>query len=317
MDGVKIVSINRKPTGLAEAARRFLITIPPGNTRRSYASDLARFQEFLTDGAQQDAPLGDVGIEEVAGFRDHEMARGVSPATLRRRLAALRAFFAWAVNSGLATHNPARDIALPRAENGAFTVLSEYEVNRLLRIPDLRMTICRRDRAMMILNYTAGLRVSELCDLKVDDIVDEFYFKHSKKPRPAVLVRDGKGGKARDIPIDTWAVEEVNKWRQVRPETGHDYLFTTKDGSPMNPPAYRHAVRKYAKRAGIDMVVTPHTLRHSFATHLAQRGQRLDVIAEYLGHADLKTVSVYAHRSDEEYVEGVASLYKGLRPKRG
>ncbi|NPV54775.1 MAG: tyrosine-type recombinase/integrase [Firmicutes bacterium] len=316
MGSVEVVRITRG-AGLAESTRRFLITIPPGNTRRSYGSDLELFYDFLAIGTQRDASLGDIGIEHVAAFRDHEMARGVSPATLRRRLAALRAFFAWAVDNGLATHNPARNIALPRAENGHFTVLAEDEVYRLLQMPDLRRTLGRRDKAMLVLNYVAGLRVGELCNLKLNDIVGGFYFKHSKKPRPAVIVRDGKGGKSRDIPIDPWVLEEVEKWRQVRPEAGHDYLFTTKDGVPMNPPTYRHALRKYAKRAGIGKDVTPHTLRHSFATHLAQRGQRLDVIAEYLGHADLKTVSVYAHRSDEEYVEGVASIYKGLLPKRG
>ncbi len=290
---------------LEEAVDLFLSSLPPGSTRRGYGKDLEIFLRFLSEQGLSPLSVHDVRAEHLSSFRDREFER-VSPSTLRRRLCALRAFFSWAREKGLSPENPALSLPLPRRSPNHPVILSPNEVERLLSAPDPRTVLGVRDRAMLSLCYYAGLRISELCSLKVSSLRWE-HFPYKKKLRPAVVV-EGKGGRGRAVPLAEAAEEEVRAWLEVRPEVEGDALFLLRTGEPMTQDAFRYLLRKYVKKAGIEKPVTPHTLRHSFATHLAQGKVRIDLISDYLGHRDIATTRIYLHLADEEYARGVDAL---------
>ena len=303
-------ALTEKP--LREAIDSFISLLPSGNTKQSYGYDLEIFLSFLEKNGFSDMRTGEVVALQIARFRDAETER-VASSTLRRRLFALRSFFKWAVEQGYIHRNPATLIELPR-KSGFFPChLTEEEIDRILSAPDHRKTIGIRDRAMISMGYHCGLRVSELCSLKLDSIRLE-HFKYKKKLVPAVVV-EGKGGKTRDIPINDDAFSDLKDWVDVRPEVDIDDLFILRNGNPMTPAAFRYILKKHAKKAGVDRRVTPHMLRHSFATHLAACKVRLDLISEYLGHSNLKETQAYLHLTDDEYSGGVLSLASTQRKK--
>ena len=305
-------AIALKKEALEEAVSSFLATLPSGNSRRNYGMDLCLFLKFLEEEGLSGLKVHEMGPEHISSFRDREGER-VSSSTLRRRLCALRSFFSWAASQGLCAENPASALPLPRKNNTHPVILSFPEIERLLSAPDVRKPLGARDRAMLSLCYYAGLRVSELCSLRVDSLRWE-HFPYKKKLRPAVVV-EGKGGRVRAVPLSEEAVEDIKAWLSVRPEGRGDALFLLRSGDPLTPEAFRYTLRKYVKKAGIGKPVTPHTLRHSFASHLARGKVRLDLISDYLGHSDISTTRIYLHLADEEYAKGVDALPR--RIKRG
>jgi site-specific recombinase XerD len=162
----------------------------------------------------------------------------------------------------------------------------------------------------MSLLYYAGLRISELCSLTVSSVRPE-HFRYKQNLVPAVIVRDGKGGKDRAIPLSSEEVYgDYLAWERKRAcmKAGHDALFLNKLGEPITAKGVNYLVKKYAEKAGMDKRISPHTLRHTFATRLAMEGTRLDLIQNYLGHNDLRSTLVYAHITDDEYASGVGVL---------
>jgi integrase/recombinase XerD len=267
------------------------------NTREAYARDLARFTSFaLTHGAR--GP-GDVDAKGLRAYVYHLKDLGLSPASIRRGVSALRTYYRFLLGEGHVTRDPSERLETPRGWRSLPEVLTVDEVERLLAAPSLDDPLAFRDRAMLELAYGAGLRVSEWIGLAVRDLLLE-----------ELLVRVfGKGGKERLVPIGGKALGAVALYlREVRPRLekgkGRGILFLNARGEPLTRMGAWTILRKHVAAAGIEKTVTPHTLRHSFATHLLEGGADLRAVQEMLGHADISTTQIYTH-VDREYLRSV------------
>jgi integrase/recombinase XerD len=294
-----------------EAARAFLLerfqdylTLETGaasNTREAYARDLARFTSFaLTLGARQPS---DVDAKGLRAYVYHLKDLGLSPSSIRRGVSALRTYYRFLLGEGHVTRDPSERLETPRGWRTLPDVLTVDEIERLIAAPSLDDPLVFRDRAMLELAYGAGLRVSEWIGLAVRDLLfDE------------MLVRVfGKGSKERLVPIGSRAVGAVAVYlRELRPRLekgrGRGILFLNARGEPLSRMGAWTILRKHVERAGIQKTVTPHTLRHSFATHLLEGGADLRAVQEMLGHADISTTQIYTH-VDREYLRSVHRQY--------
>ncbi len=259
------------------------------HTIEAYASDLKDFLTFLE-------PHGIKQFEEITQahillYLSDLRRRGFKEETLARRLSSLRGFFAFlALEHGL-KENPLALIEGPRPGRKLPVVLSVEEVKRLLEAPDPRTPIGLRDRAMLELMYASGLRVSELLDLNLFDLNLEIGF---------VRVR-GKGSKERIVPTGEYAQEALKIYlREGRPKLlkkGRDEarVFLNKRGKPLTRQRFWQIIKDYAKRCRLKPEITPHVLRHSFATHLLEHGADLRTVQMMLGHATLATTQIYTH----------------------
>ena len=294
-----------------ETARAFLLerfqdflTLESGaatNTREAYARDLARFTSFaITVGARAPA---DLDARQLRSYVYHLKDLGLSPASIRRGVSALRTYYRFLLSEGHVTKDPSERLETPRGWRSLPEVLTVDEVETLLAAPSLDDPLVFRDRAMLELAYGAGLRVSEWIGLALRDVLlDE------------LLVRVfGKGGKERLVPIGGKAVGAVAMYlRELRPRLekgrGRGVLFLNARGEPLTRMGAWKVLRKHVERAGIEKAVTPHTLRHSFATHLLEGGADLRAVQEMLGHADISTTQIYTH-VDREYLRSVHRQY--------
>ncbi len=271
------------------------------NTRIAYARDVARFASFaLTLGARD--PSG-VDARGLRSFMYHMKDLGLAPASIRRGVSTLRTYYKFLLSEGHVTRDPSERLETPRGWRALPDVLSVDEIERLLAAPQLDEPLVFRDRAMLELAYGAGLRVSEWIGVSTRDLLfDE------------ALVRVfGKGGKERVVPIGGKAIGAVATYlRELRPTLergrGRSTLFLNARGEPLTRMGAWKILRKHVDRAGITKRVTPHTLRHSFATHLLEGGADLRAVQEMLGHADISTTQIYTH-VDREYLRGVHRQY--------
>ncbi|HIE11357.1 MAG TPA: site-specific tyrosine recombinase XerD [Kiritimatiellae bacterium] len=258
------------------------------NTVNSYHADLSDFLGFLEN--RGIPSLNDLRREHITDFLFAEKKRGMSVATLSRRLVAIKVFLRFLSGEALLARNVAESMDSPRLEKILPSVLTQSEVDRLLRAPDPRTPIGSRDRAILETLYATGLRVSELASLKLSDLrLDEGYVRCV-----------GKGAKERVVPLGGRAVESLRAYLDSgRPQlAGHSLtpeLFLTRRRKPFTRQGLWKLVRKYARKARITRPFSPHTLRHSFASHLLAHGAPLRVIQEMLGHADIATTQVYTH----------------------
>ncbi|MEN9508452.1 MAG: hypothetical protein RLZZ621_1015 [Gemmatimonadota bacterium] len=224
---------------------------------------------------------------------------GLAGSSIRRNISALRTWFRVLLAEGLVTHDPTDRLDPPQRGRSLPEVLSVEEIQRLLAAPALEDRLVFRDRAMLELGYGAGLRVSEWIGLAVRDVVLE-----------DGLVRvHGKGDKERLVPIGRPAIGAVAVYlRELRPHLergqGKGILFLNGQGKPLTRMGAWKILRKHVDAAGIDRPVSPHTLRHSFATHLLEGGADLRAVQEMLGHADIATTQIYTH-VDREYLRSV------------
>ncbi len=223
-----------------------------------------------------------------------ELARrlreGASVVTIRRQLSALRRFCAWLRLQGLLKDDPLATLAAPRPPMRLPGVLSEDEIRRLLAAPDPESPLGLRDRALLEVLYASGLRVSELTGSDLPDV----------NLRQGLIRVSGKGGKDRLAPLGDEALDWLTRWcRDVRADwvavSGERALFVSARGRRLGRQAVWHRIRLHARRAGIAAPVSPHKLRHSFATHLLDHGADLRVLQMLLGHADLGTTQIYTH----------------------
>jgi integrase/recombinase XerD len=267
----------------------------------AYRRDVMRCVTFLRDHGVQgpEAITPRLLREYVYWLRDRPSA----PATIRRNVSALRTWFRVLLAEGLVTHDPTERLESPARWRTLPNVLTEAEVGALLAAPSLDERLVFRDRAMLELAYGAGLRISEWISMAVRDVLlDE------------ALVRVmGKGSKERLVPIGRSAIGALALYlRELRPVlekgAGQGVLFLNATGSPMSRMGAWKVVRKYAEQVGLHEKVTPHTLRHSFATHLLTRGADLRAVQEMLGHADISTTQLYTH-VDREYLRSVHKSY--------
>jgi len=260
----------------------------PENTISAYHSDLRFFEAWLE---KKGIEIQKVSPQELLDFISYSVDQGLKPTTINRRLAGIRQFYRFLVNEGLVPRDPTRDIAFPRRGHYLPSVLSLSEVTRLLNAPDTSTPKGIRDRAMLELLYATGLRASEIISLRINNLnLDTGY-----------IITLGKGDKERLVPIGQaaifWTRLYIDRARPTKPKKDTDILFCSKRGSGMTRQNFWHLIKEYAIKAGINRPISPHTLRHSFATHLLAGGADLRAVQVMLGHSDISTTQIYTHLS--------------------
>jgi len=259
------------------------------NTLSAYRSDLKQFSQFIShqcNGKQ----LLTVTQAEVQKYLAHCLATGVKASSSSRILSTLRRFYRYQVRENVIQEDPCSHVLSPKLGRTLPKSLSENDVEALLNMPDINVPIGLRDRAMLETLYATGLRVSELVQLQVNEI----------NLTVGVLRVLGKGGKERLVPIGEQASDWIEKYlisarsSMIKQKVSNE-IFVTNRGKGMTRQAFWHLIKKYALQAGIKTALSPHTLRHAFATHLLNHGADLRSIQMLLGHADLSTTQIYTH----------------------
>ncbi len=260
------------------------------NTLESYRRDVGQFAAWLDGKALLEASPAD--IQRHLAWQVQE--KRAKPRTTSRLVSALRRFFQFAVREGLRADDPAADLESPKLPRSLPRTLSEEEVEALLAAPDLGTDQGLRDRAMLETLYASGLRVSELVTLKTVQASLDM----------GVVRVLGKGSRERLTPLGEEAVAWIERYqREARPRIlagrKSEALFVTARGGAMTRQAFWNLVKRYALAAGIRGAISPHTLRHAFATHLINHGADLRVVQMLLGHADISTTQIYTHVARE------------------
>jgi integrase/recombinase XerD len=266
------------------------------NTLEAYRSDLLQFGAHL---AREGVDVLDAQHAHLAGWLS-ELAQGgeerapAAPATLQRKAACLRSFYRHLRREGLLDHDPTADLRAPRKSQRLPQVLTRGEVQKLLAAPRGTDPTALRDRALLELMYACGLRASEAIDLTLADI----------DLHAGVLRARGKGSKERLVPIGSQAINAVRMWLQRgRPELvglrDEPHLFVNHRGSGLTRQGLYKIVQRHARAVGLEGKMSPHTLRHTFATHLLAGGCDLRSVQEMLGHADVATTQIYTHLSTD------------------
>ena len=261
------------------------------NTLSAYRSDLAAFAGWL---CQQRTALLDARRDQLLSYLAVRVQQGTRPRTTARLLSTLRRFYRYMVREGRLTEDPSARIDAPKLGRSLPKSLTETEVESLLVVPNSDAPLGMRDRAMLEVLYASGLRVSELVGLTLDQV----------NLRQGVVRVVGKGSKERLVPLGEEAVAWLDRYlAEARHELVqgrlNDALFPTRRGAAMTRQAFWQLIKRYAKQAGINKPLSPHTLRHAFATHLLNHGADLRVVQLLLGHSDLSTTQIYTHVARE------------------
>lgn len=263
------------------------------NTRQAYERDLRLFCKTL--GFKNSDALVNVSREQITGYMTQLKEKGLAAATIARKLAAIKAFYRFMTAEGYMDANPAevveagtKGIKLPR-------VLSEDEVVRLLNQPDITTAEGFRDRTMLEVLYATGMRVSELINLTLERV--DLNMKY--------IIAFGKGSKERIVPLGSVAAEFLQQYlEKVRPKLTHEerntnIVFLAFGGHELTRQRFWQIIRAYGRKANINKALTPHILRHSFATHLLDNGADLRSVQELLGHSDISTTQIYTHLTNK------------------
>ncbi len=264
--------------------RDYLIaqTVSP-HTRNAYLSDLIQCSECCAQ------PMPAWGSDDVSDALLALTKQGKSPRSIARALSALRSFFKFLREQKLRSDNPVSAHKTPKLGRALPKDLSEADVEALIHAPDISTALGLRDRAMLEVLYACGLRVTELLHLRLELI----------NLKQGYLRIVGKGNKERLVPLGQMACEWVEKYlteaRATLYKTPTDYLFLTQHGGVMSRQNFWYAIKRYALQANIQSELSPHTLRHAFATHLLNHGADLRVVQMLLGHSDLSTTQIYTH----------------------
>ncbi len=265
------------------------------NTIESYSRDIANFIDFISE---LGLSLEEVLPQTIADHLTHLSRNGRSRRSQARALSSLRGLFRNLREERHISTDPTEDIDAPKQHLALPVVLTLDETERLLSAPDLRKPGGVRDMAMLHTMYAAGLRVSELTNLRMGDIVDL---------EGGVLAVTGKGDKRRIVPIGEWAVFAIKRYLEdVRPlwaGPGEGVVFLTNRRKAMTRQGFWRIIKKYTLIAEIAKDISPHKLRHSFATHLLQGGADLRSVQAMLGHVDISTTQIYTHVTTEHIVE--------------
>lgn len=258
-------------------------------TWESYLEDIQAFFNYFDDKKTTD----DLLETDLYEFLKYELSIGHSVSTALRRLSSTRGFYLFLKKDGLFQGN-IPDIETPKKPKHLPNCLSEEEVEALLDAPDLTSPSGLRDKAMLETMYSSGLRVSELLKLE----------KGQVNLTKGIITVFGKGAKERKVPIADYAIEYIKQYiKEVRNKGKNkesDYLFLSKQGKPLSRVYFFKQVKKYSELAGITTNVSPHTLRHSFATHLLNHGAQLRIVQGMLGHTNIATTQIYTHVSSEK-----------------
>lgn len=273
-------------------------------TLAAYGHDITRLVDYL--GRREHTSPGGVNTADLRRFLHELKDLGLSPSSVARNLSAIRTYFGFLLGENLVVADPSERLATPRGWKTLPEVLTVAEVERLLEAPDLAHPLAWRDRAMLEFAYASGVRVSELIDLPI---------RHLSLEEEYALVF-GKGSKERIVPIGRRAVGALSLYlREVRPRLekgrGEGRVFLNARGGPLTRMGVWKILRGHVERAGITRKVSPHTLRHSFATHLLEGGADLVAVQEMLGHADVSTTQIYTH-VDRRYL---AEVHRSFHPR--
>jgi integrase/recombinase XerD len=273
-------------------------------TNEAYGRDLARLAMWAV--VKRVHSPGDLTPAHLREYVYHLKDLGLAPSSIRRGISAVRTWYRFLLAEGVVAKDPSEQLETPKKWRVLPEVLSASEVDRIIGAVSLDEPLAFRDRAMLELAYAAGLRVSEWIGIQSKDVVlDEM-----------VVRVFGKGGKERLVPIGRKAVGAIAIYlRELRPVlekgAGEGKLFLNARGRPLSRMGAWKILRKYVEQAGIEKPVTPHTLRHSFATHLLEGGADLRAVQEMLGHADISTTQIYTH-VDREHLRQV---HKQFHPR--
>ncbi|WP_394131176.1 site-specific tyrosine recombinase XerD [Shewanella maritima] len=257
------------------------------NTLNSYRTDLQHFQRFLIKQRTDLQSVETIHIREYLALR---VEQGYAKSSTARLLSALRRFYGFLLLNNSISNDPVALIESPKLARHLPDDLTEAQIDNLLAQPNTDDPIEARDKAMLELLYATGLRVTELVSLTMEQI----------SLRQGVVKIVGKGGKERLVPMGELAIGEIEAYlKQARPvllnQKQSDVLFPSKRGQMMTRQTFWHRIKQYALRAGITTKLSPHTLRHAFATHLLNHGADLRVVQLLLGHSDLSTTQIYTH----------------------
>ena len=261
-------------------------------TVKAYGDDFESFREYCLDRIGEEPAPEQVTIEMLRGYVSYLHECDYARTTVARRLACLRSFFRYTCREGITETNPAKALRTPRVGRKLPHFLTSEQIATLLEAPPANTAMGLRDRAILETLYSSGLRVAELVGLNVSDW-----------DRAANVVRVlGKGRKERIAPIGSYAAQALERWFEVRspdPQAGDDAqaIFLNKFGRRLTTRSVGRLLEKYLQQTGLDLITSPHTLRHSFATHLLDGGADLRSVQELLGHKSLTTTQIYTHVS--------------------
>ncbi len=277
-------------------------------TIKSYREDLTALTDYLTEARSGRCPQpAEVTVMELRGYVSALHEAGYAQTTIARRLASLRSFFRFGQREGWVTNNPAKPLRNPRKPRRLPHFLSTEEIGRLLVAPSNSDPMGLRDRAILETMYSAGLRISETVGLDQSDLDFE----------AGILRVRGKGRKERLAPIGSYAIQALRRWLAVRrvsprePQGPQSPVFVNKFGRRLTTRSVARMLEKYLRITGLDSRTTPHSLRHSFATHLLDRGADIRSVQELLGHKSLVTTQIYTHVS----TAGLREAYQKAHPR--
>lgn len=275
------------------------------NTVHSYVSDLQNYIYYLNEKQGID-DIRDVDTKTIQKYLAYLNKLGYSPTSTSRALSAIKSFHKFLYLEHRTLENPATNLSSPKLDKKLPTVLSVEEVIKLLDSLDDSTPIHHRNKAMIEMVYGTGLRVSELVGLKLQDL-------HLTNKMISVK---GKGNKERIVPINDYANKVLREYiinsrpKLAKPSKDNGYVFLNHLGTPISRQSFFLILKEQCNKAGITKEVSPHTLRHSFATHLLEAGTDLRLIQEMLGHEDISTTQIYTHLSNQKLKE----IYKGAHP---
>lgn len=262
------------------------------NTLDAYGRDLARYLDYLED--QKVVVLENITAAVVLRFLSYLKETGLSPRSRARTLAALRTFHKFLVRENITSNNPTDQVVSPKSLSALPHTLSPLDVENLLAGPTGESALAWRDRAMLEIIYATGLRVSELVSLKLSDLQMDVGY----------LTAFGKRSKQRIVPLGETAILALQKYLQhgrpgLTKQKGSQFLFLNRSGEGLTRQGFWKIIKRRALDAGIAQNITPHTMRHSFATHLLENGADLRSVQAMLGHADISTTQIYTHVTRE------------------
>lgn len=273
------------------------------NTVLSYRRDLVKFNKFMEDQGITD--VSKMNGTNLNSYMLHMEKEHFATSTISRNIATLKAYFGFLYRDGYIINDPTRQLKAPKIEKKVPTILSVEEIEQILNQPSLMTNKGVRDRAMLELLYATGMRVSELVSLKISDVNIDAAYIHCQDLNHE-----------RVIPFGNVAKNALKTYiEDARPamlgKEDEEILFTNCNGTPMSRQGFWKLLKKYAKNAGIEVDITPHTLRHSFAAHLVANGADLKSVQEMLGHSDISTTQIYARMNNRR----IKDVYTKVHPR--
>ena len=306
-----IVSEENEKNNLGKDAANFLEALKvqlnySDKTVKAYAIDLRQFTDFLTEyHSNPDIGVLDIDKTSVRHFLGKLIEEGISRKSAARKLAALKSWFKYLVRTGALENNPAKNISFPKVEKKLPSLLSIDEAVKLVTAPVSDTFAGTRDSALLEMLYSSGARLAEIVALNLQDL--------NRESGSLKLV--GKGSKERIVPLGGPAWTAINRYLEYRAVKNKDgteiALFLNRFGKRLKPRGIQRIVKKYMEMTVTKENMSPHTLRHTFATHMLERGADLNSVKELLGHEDLSTTQIYTHLE----TEGLKKTYKQAHPR--